>query len=131
MVIFSIIAFVVSFLSIVALFTLKYIEEKRGTVLAFSELRDSADAHARTLKQLLVYGVGRFAEVSPRLFTLTRTGAHTFLLSTAYVARTVEGGAHRLADFVSHKHGFERRETKSEFLKKVGEVKGISPNALD
>ncbi|HEY4519753.1 MAG TPA: hypothetical protein VJH33_01810 [Candidatus Paceibacterota bacterium] len=123
MIIFSIVVFVLSFLGIVTLFVFKYMEEKRGAV-AF-ELRDRADVHARRLKQLLSKGGDEFAKFSPRALFLVRTGVHTLALSTAYVARTVEGGAHRLADLVSHKHGFERRETKSEFLKKVGESKGI------
>jgi hypothetical protein len=44
-------------------------------------------------------------------------------LGFAAFARSSERQAHRLADLVSHKHGFVPRETRSEFLRKMSEHK--------
>ena len=44
---------------------------------------------------------------------------HTTMVAFANIAGATERGAHRVADFVSHRHRFERKETNSDFLKKV------------
>jgi len=52
-------------------------------------------------------------------------------LGLAASARYLERQAHRLADLVSHKRGFERRETKSEFLKQVTDFKASNGESLE
>ena len=60
-------------------------------------------------------------DLLPRAVLLSRFLVHEAALGIARAARYSERQAHRLADMVSHKRGFERRETRSEFLRKVSE----------
>ncbi|OGG44573.1 hypothetical protein A2673_03510 [Candidatus Kaiserbacteria bacterium RIFCSPHIGHO2_01_FULL_50_13] len=122
MVVFSIALFTTSLALVIALFACKYIEMRRGIVFV-PEWRDRADEKARELKALAFRAEERLERLPAILFALIRFGIHGFALSAAHLARSLEEKAHQLADFVSHKRGFERREAHSEFLKKVGEVK--------
>ena len=57
---------------------------------------------------------------------------HFAALEFAHLARQASRQAHRLADFVSHKRNFERKETRSEFLRKMTELKnGNAPTPDD
>jgi hypothetical protein len=71
-----------------------------------------------------------------RLASIPSLSAYVVLSSLALAAvgfarfaRLASESAHRLADFVSHKRNFTRRETRSEFLKQVIEHKnGLNGN---
>lgn len=119
---FSIALFILSLLLFVVFFAGKYAELRRGTVF-FSLWRDRADEKARELKVLALEMQVRFENLPSLLWLLFRYGVHVSALFAARFARILEEKAHWLADYVSHKRGFERRDVRSEFLKKVGEVK--------
>jgi hypothetical protein len=105
---------------IVLLFEVKRAEVRRGA--RFVEgVRAKADVRAVQVKELL-YRAEFYLEHTPWFVSaLTRYGVHVGALAFAKLARMSEEQAHRLADFVSHKRNFERRETKSQFLKQVSE----------
>ncbi len=114
--------FFVALFGIIALFGLKYWEERHERVLV-PGVRDKADARAHELKELIALGRAELAKLPPEAAHRARMLIHAGALQTARLARAMETQAHRLADLVSHKHHFERREPQSEFLKKVGERK--------
>ena len=114
------IIFFISLIGIVALFGVKYWEEQHQRMLA-PEVRQKADEHALQVKELLSKSRLELSKLPPTAMRLVRMAIHTAALETAHLARVLEAQAHRLADFVSHKHHFERGETKSEFLKQVSE----------
>lgn len=120
--------FYLSLAGIVALFFLKYWEIKNQ--LEFVPLlRKEADERAHQIKALLAQAQVEASKLPPKLLYLTRTAVHIAALEIAHFARVLEEQAHRLADLASHKHHFEKGETKSEFLKKVSEHKnGLSKN---
>lgn len=119
---YALVIFIVSLLAIAALFTLKYWELRTGRTLLPS-LRVKADEQALRLKELLIAALLDLAKLPPNALRLSRYLVHEAALGLAALARIGERQAHRLADTVSYKHRFERRETRSEFLKKVAEGK--------
>src|SRR3990167_8272806 len=121
MAMFLILLFVVSLVSLLAMFAFKY-AELHMNVTVLPAFREWADDAACQLKALVERGGKEFEKLPPRALILFRIVVHVLALFVARMARGAETQAHRLADFVSHKHGFERRETNSEFLKKVGEA---------
>lgn len=116
------VVFGVSLVGIILLFVLKRVEIRRGS--RFGEpLRMHADAGALAIKSWIEVGE-RYLERTPWFVAaLSRYGVRIGALAFARLARRLAEDAHRLADFVSHKHRFERRETKSQFLKEVSEHK--------
>ncbi len=116
-------AFVVfssSLLGIILLFILRRIECMRDR--RFGErVRMHADTGALMLKNLLLRVEQTLERIPWFLAALMRYGIHVGALSFARLARTAAHQAHLLAELVSHKRTFERRETKSQFLKDVGE----------
>ena len=120
--------FTLSLLGILGLFIFKYVETERGIMLV-PKLRVKADAQALRFKSFLAQGRYTLAALPPFLLHVMRIVIHEAALAAAQLARFLESQAHRLADFVSHKHRFEARETRSEFLKKVSEHK--NNNGLD
>lgn len=114
--------FFASIFGIAAIFELKNLET-RGKTFIDPTFRRRADDQALRLKAYL----GSFRSSSYAwplaLFALIRTLIHLVALGIARIARVTEKQAHRLADLVSHKRGFERRETRSEFLRQVTEHK--------
>ena len=108
--------------AIVILFFVKHWETRReeGVVL---ELREKADRRALELKALLMRSHRQTAKILPIAILILRFFVHEIALGMAALARLGERQAHRLADLVSHKHRFERRETKSQFLKQVADRK--------
>ena len=118
-----------SLLGIVAIFGLKYWEKRVGRVYA-PAFRDKADVYATQLKELLAAAQMDLAKVPPALIRLSRFFIRETALGFAFVARIAEKQSYRLADLVSHKHRFEKRETRSEFLKKVSNHKedGLETN---
>ena len=126
---FATVLFFLSLFGIVALFALKNWETKRERVL-FSMWREQSDLRALKIKDRVLAARKDLAELLPKTGLLARLVVHEAALGFARVARFSERQAHRLADLVSHKRGFERRETRSEFLRKVAERKSETENTL-
>ncbi len=116
------IVFFVSLSGIVLLLALKYAEVSTRRII-FARLRERADVRALQLKELLDAARLDLSKIPPEAVRLSRIGIHQLALGFAAFARKAEGYAHRLADIVSYKHRFEKRDTRSEFLKKVAEHK--------
>ena len=118
-------AFVVFFFSLFAiafLFALKSWEIRKERIV-FAPLREKADVRALQLKELLDAARLDLSKLPPGAVRLSRIGIHQLALGFAALARGAEGYAHQVADLVSYKHHFEKRDTRSEFLKKVAEHK--------
>ncbi len=116
------IVFIVSFALIVALFVLRYFEERRGA--KFGEFpRQLADNAALNLKDALVHGRTQVEKLPPKVAHHGMRVVHKGALGAAGVARNLEDQAHRFADFVASKRNFQRRETKNVFLKEVSDFK--------
>lgn len=116
------IVFGVSLLLLLVLFLVKRIEANREHRFA-EGIRARADAGALRIKQVLVRSESYLEELPFFLGAVSRYLVHIGALSFAKLARASAKRAHQLADLVSHKHGFQRRETKSSFLREVSEVK--------
>lgn len=125
---FATVVFFLSLICIAGLFGVKYWEEKNQRVLALN-IRDLADERARELKKLLAISRVELAKLPWEAAHIAHVLIHAMALRAAQLARMAEAQAHRLADFVSHKHHFKRREPRSEFLKKVGEHSFRSRNS--
>lgn len=119
---YALVVFLISLVAIGGLFGVKYWEIRSGRIL-FPGVRLKADARAGQLKELILAARLDIAKLPPNLLRLFRFLIHEAALGLAALARIGERQAHRLADTVSYKHRFERRETRSEFLKKVAEHK--------
>lgn len=130
MILAAFIAFVLSLFGIVALFALKYREVERGEVFA-PAIRELGDAHALDFKAFLARCRAESSLWLPRALLFLRTAVHRGALSFASFARVLERRAHELADLVSHKHGFERRQTRSEFLRQMSEYRNGAHDAAD
>lgn len=113
---------VFSIVGITGLFSLKRWEENNGRVFAPS-LRQKADAQALELKEFLNKLQMEIEEMPSVSVKFARIAVHDLALGFAGLANFLERQAHNLADLVSHKHRFERREPRNEFLKRVGESK--------
>lgn len=116
------IVFFASLVGIIALFAVKYWEIRAERVIA-PEIRERADERAREFKAALLRARREAAKLPPSLLTVVRYVIHEAALGLAKLARTLERKAHDVADFVSYKRGFERRQTNSQFLKQVSEAK--------
>ncbi|OGG56131.1 hypothetical protein A3D71_02925 [Candidatus Kaiserbacteria bacterium RIFCSPHIGHO2_02_FULL_55_20] len=114
--------FLLSLFCIVALFAGKYWELRSERVL-LPVWREKLDMRAQQLKELMDAARVDVAKLPPEALRVSRIAVHQLALGFAAFARTAEGYAHRLADVVSYKHRFEKRDTRSEFLKKVAEHK--------
>ncbi|MEK7106582.1 MAG: hypothetical protein AAB899_00145, partial [Patescibacteria group bacterium] len=108
-------------LGIVGLFAIKYVEERRQKIVLSPLLRAKANERAIRLKALLLVKRAEVSRLPSTFLHLTHRGVHFAALEAARFARFIEAQAHRLADFVSHKHHFKKTETRSEFLKQVSE----------
>lgn len=116
---FSAIVFFVSLLGIAGLFAAKYFEERHQKEVLSPLLREKADERALRLKVLLLEKRAKAEKLPGTFLHLTHVAIHRAALEAARFARFLEAQAHRLADFVSHKHHFKKGETRSEFLKQV------------
>ena len=121
--------FVFSLIGTATLFALKYWEGKRGNVFV-PTVRQKADVQAEKFKELVIAAWFDLGKVPSEAFRTARIIVHEAALGFAALARFSERQAHRLADLVSHKRGFERRETRSEFLRKVSEHKNSNGSGL-
>ncbi len=116
--VYAAVIFFGSLIGIAILFAIKYWEMRRGMVMA-PGVRTRADEYALELKALLVRGRAQLATVPPTLVYLSRALLHEGALGFARLARAAEQQAHKLADLVSHKHRFEKREPRSEYLRRM------------
>lgn len=119
----AMVVFFVSLSGILFLFILKSVEVRRNARFA-EGMRTRADHGAMRVKAVLETTEGYIENIPFFLGAFTRYGVHISALSFARLARVSEEQAHRLADLVSHKHRFERKETKSRYLKEVSGYKG-------
>lgn len=111
-----------SIVGVILLFAIKKYELSRGRLVGGS-MRDDADLFALRVKWVFLVVEWYLARLPDFVFLLTRYGIRIGALYTARIARRAEAQAHGIADFVSHKRNFERRETRSHYLKQVGEHK--------
>lgn len=116
------IVFGASLFGIISLFIVKRYEVARGTLVG-GAWRGRADDFALDVKWGIMVIEWYLARAPVYLSAFVRLAIRISALGFARLARISEEQAHRLADFVSHKRNFERRETKSAFLKHVGEYK--------
>ncbi|MBM3261027.1 hypothetical protein FJY93_01275 [Candidatus Kaiserbacteria bacterium] len=116
--VFATIIFAFSLAGIVFLFAFKAWEIRRGLELA-PNLRQKADQKALRLKSSLMNSREEAAKIVPLLGLLSRYLIHEGALGFARAAHFSGVQAHRLADFVSYKHRFERQAPRSTFLKQV------------
>ena len=112
--------FFASLTGLTLLFTLKVIETKRGHTYA-SRARALADDAALSLKSWLVEVRVMLSHIPPALLYLSRVALHKLALGSAQLARLAEAQSHKVADLVSHKRNFEKREPRSDYLKQVSE----------
>lgn len=119
MAVFAAAFFFVSLGGIAALFVLKFREAAAGAAIVPETLREAGDERALELKDRLRQMRERIATVPPRFVRASRIVLHDAALGVAALARGLERLAHSLADRVSHKHHFERRETSNDFLRQV------------
>ncbi len=128
---FAATSFFLAAVGITALFALKSWEVRNGRVFA-PAIRMKMDRHALQAKELLVAARVDLAKLPPAVLRLGRFLLREIALGLAILARLSERKLHKLADFVSHKHRFEKRETRSEFLKRVSEHKnGVGPDLIE
>ncbi|MDO8481766.1 MAG: hypothetical protein Q7S75_01635 [bacterium] len=116
----STIVFFISLLGIAGLFGVKHWERGHERIL-YPNLRDRADEEAAKIKLLVHMSKAELVKLPPHALIIAKSVIHAGALWIAHFARGMENRAHQLADLVSHKHRFEKRETRSEFLKQVGE----------
>ncbi len=119
--VFAAVFFFGSLIGIAALFGIKYWEVRHDRAMVPARVRTQADVAALRVKALLDLARAEAQRVPPAMVYITRLLVHEIALGTAMLARTLERQAHRLADFVSHKHRFERRESRSEFLRQMND----------
>ena len=112
----------ISMFGIIGLFALKSYEEREGRVL-FPALRAEADVRALELKARLHEAQAKVGNVGPIMVRFTQILIHDAALIFAAFGNFLERKAHEVADRVSYKHRFERRESTSSFLRQVGEYK--------
>jgi hypothetical protein len=117
---FTAIIFFIALFALAVLFFLKNWELAHDRVLA-PKVRVTADRQAMHLKELLEAGWRDLENVPPFLLHAAQRILHGLAVDAARLAHGFSVQANKLADSVSHKRNFQRRETRSEFLKKVSE----------
>ena len=128
MIIFAGFVFFLALALLVSLFTLKIRERESGAMFA-PELRAAADREALHLKELLAAARLDLKKVPPLLVHWGHRLVHFAALEFARAARAASREAHKLADFVSHRRTFQKRETRSEFLRKMSERRAAAPSS--
>jgi hypothetical protein len=118
----AVILFVLSFASIVALLVLKDWELSHERLLV-PQVRKRIDQEALHLKDLMAAAQLDVGKLPPLIVHAVQVTLHAAAVDFGHFAHWLGEQAHELADRVSHRHHFERRETRSEFLKKVSEGK--------
>lgn len=120
---FAAAVFLLSLAGLVGLLVLKHREGVRGSQYA-PETRARLDAHARALKAHLIALAGEAEKIPPRATAAGHVLLRDAALLAGYAGRSLEERAFKLADMISHRHRFERKEPRSDFLKRVNEAKG-------
>lgn len=110
-------AFVLSLGGIVLLFALKQWESSRVPLIPGVRLK--ADEKALELKARMLQLRTEADKLGPLAVHVAHVVVREAALGLAAFARYSERQLHRLADFVSHKRGFQRRESHNEFLKRI------------
>ena len=116
--VFSATLFFFALFGIGSLFGLKRWEETRGYTFA-PRLRRQIDYLAQRLSELVEAGQKDIEKLPRALVHMLRLLLHLTAVGFGHLAHWVGEQSHKLADLVSYKHRFERRELRSEFLKKV------------
>ncbi len=116
-----------SLIGLVGLFSIKHIELRLGMIFA-PVWRAKADRFARMVKAIMRFALARAEQLPNDGLVIARALVRIGAVFFARGARAAELAAHTLADRVSHKHHFERGETKSSFLKSVTEHKNALSN---
>ena len=107
--------------SLVLLFALRAIEERRGARFA-PGIRRALDRFARTIKAIILVVADMLGEL-PRISSyLLRALAVMLVRRFAHTTESISRAAHSVADMVSYKHCHERREPRAAFLKEVKKV---------
>jgi len=110
--------FFLACIGVTALFILRRWENEHGRVL-LPGLHHEADLQALKLKMVLFARTRDVEKIVPFLFRLLQRGVRAAAIAFGHLAHWIGERSHALADLVSHKYRFERRETRSEFLKQV------------
>lgn len=111
-----------SLLGIIMLLMFKAWEMRRDSIIA-PRVRGHLDRGALVLKSWIERGEDALAQLPTFVSFLVMRSLASVSMHLARLARHMSESAYRLADFISHKHNFERRETRSEFLKTMIEHK--------
>lgn len=111
-------AFFFAFFGLVGLFALKRWEGLHDRIL-FPEIRRKVDEGALRIKSFMLAVLQNFGTLPYILLYSLRISVHVSAIGFGHLAHWIGERSHSLADLVSHKHRFERREPRSEFLKKV------------
>lgn len=130
---FAIGTFLLSLFGIAGLFALKNWEEKNGRMVA-PNLRAKTDELGRRVRDLLIALEADFEKLPSIALHLARIVIHKIIRISAWALHALAYQTHRLADLVSHKHSFQRRAPRSEFLNKILEHKNDNsapPETLD
>ena len=128
MVAFALVLFFFSLSCIVTLFCLKAWEARRGHVIA-PGLRQKADRGSLGFKSMLATHRSDLSKLSPAASRFAWYVIHEFVLWFAAFARAAERQSHKIANLVSQKYRFQRRETQSEFLNEVSVVALVDDSA--
>lgn len=128
MVVGAIAVFLGSLAGIVGLFSLKLWEERREKTFA-PRARTNMDSMALAGKALLLHSEDTLTKLPSVSSYLILRALAAGAVAFAHLVRAAGESAHNLADLVSHKHNFERRETRSDFLKRVSEIPRVQTPA--
>lgn len=118
--------FVVALALLGCFFALKRYELASGVVWC-ARWRMKADDHVVVVRSWALSHTDLLETLPSLAARYLRFLIHELALLIAYSARRIEAWAHELADFVSHKHSLQIRETRSDFLKQVSEHKIETP----
>ncbi len=126
MMVLAAVVFGVSLAAICALFIVKHREAALETTFA-PELKARADYQALRVKAFVRKALREAEKIPPTTVLLTRIAIREGALLGARIGQALETQSHKVADRVSHRHRFERRDTNSDFLKRMGEGRnGVS-----
>ena len=119
----AIIVFSIALTGTLLLFVLKWLEIERGVMLVPPAWRHYADEYARYAKLMLLVFGERLERLPGESLFIAQALLHFSARQFARLAEAASRRAHRIADFASHKHRFERRETRSDFFQQMSEHK--------
>jgi hypothetical protein len=122
--------FLLSLVGIIALFVVKHRERSREALYA-PRLRARLDDSARFLKARLVALEAEAEKIPPRAVAAGHFLLHDAAILVGHAGRALERKAFGLADMISHRHRFEKKEPRSDFLKRVNEAKNGKDTSMD